>query len=130
MEFKKDEIVKILLIAFNKEQERITEFENEPRDFLHYFTQKEFDLNEYRKIRRNRLWYVASWIQFDLFPNELDGKNSRISYEEYKNEYLKSPFLYIGEEATDLLPIFENKMLEEWKQKLKETQTITLEQKG
>lgn len=126
MEFKKEEIVKILLRAFNKEQERITEFENEPRDFLHYFTQKEFDLNEYRKIRRNRLWYVAAWIQFDLLPYEVDKENSRISYKEYEINYLKSPFLYVGDEAADLLPIFENKMLEEWQQKLKETQVIEL----
>lgn len=129
---KKNTILDILDQVAAAEYERNTKFikwseepyynRPEPNDFL---------LNEYRWYRYIRLKYVSLWIRTGLFPSELsDGQIKSIGkyirgvedLEHYKEIYVLPLEKYSQESIYDIFPIFENKMLEEWEKKIKQTQ--------
>lgn len=123
MQFKEEEISEFLFEASKKEEERVNRFNYLRKDFLYCATQKDYDLNEYRKIRIMRLWYVAVFMKLGLLPDAIEEKDGvyKISHSDYNKKYLSSPYLCEKDNSVDLLPIFENKMLEEWSKKLGQT---------
>lgn len=125
MELKKEEILPTLIKALEIEIYRCNNFAVISNAYDNHYTYSDRIDNMYKINRCKRLWYVILWIDENVFPNEVEDTH-KISFEEYKMKFLYSNVCR-REKEMDLLGIFENKMLEEWQQKIKETQVRTQE---
>lgn len=124
MELKKEDILPILIKALEIEKYRCNNFAVISKAYDNHYTISDSILNIYKVNRCKRLWYIIRWVDENVFPNEVEEAH-KISYEEYKKQFI-SLNVCKREKEMDLLSIFEDKMLEEWEQKIKETQVMNL----
>lgn len=123
--FTNKEIIKILEKILYFEGLRCGAFAERDREaILFRLSERELDQYDYSINRYNRILDVINWLKSGIFPDDPTHEDP-ISIDWYTKKYFSSQ-TYELEHSYDLLTYFEDKMLEEWKQKIKETQVMDL----